>query len=58
MLYTAKIDKRKLITIKADSEDEAKDKLKDLLKFKRTRNIYEQWKSAGKQLEKEVEIKA
>lgn len=53
MLYTAKIGRRRLITICADSEDEAWDKLKVLLKFKRTRDIYEQWRVAGKQLTEE-----
>ena len=50
MLYTAKIGKRKLITVEACSEDKAKDRLKDLLKFKQIRDIYEQWKVAGEQL--------
>jgi hypothetical protein len=53
MLYTAKIGIRRLITITADSEDEAKDKLRVMLKIRRLRGIYEQWQAAGKQLTKE-----
>lgn len=53
MLYTAKIGRRKLITVKADSENEAKDKLSVMLRIKRLCYIHEQWLAAGEQLTEE-----